>query len=95
MEQMLRGLDPGNQHKEERHRFLLVVNPSLEVTSKLHAGYANLPEAAQTVDIVRALLPAMQKGSTVRVVVGYQLQCAILENGWPQSAQGISGTLRR
>eukprot|EP00959_Pyramimonas_sp_CCMP1952_P291129 6089912-Pyramimonas_sp.AAC.1 len=55
MEHMLRGLDPGNQHKDERHRFLLVDNPSLEVTSRLHAGCANLPEAAQTVDIVRAL----------------------------------------
>ena len=61
--------------------FLLTHNPSLEVTSKLHAGYANLLEAAQTVDIMRALLPAMEEGVTVRVVIGYQLQCAILENG--------------
>eukprot|EP00959_Pyramimonas_sp_CCMP1952_P236531 4943138-Pyramimonas_sp.AAC.1 len=64
MEKTLRGQMPVNQCKEERHRFLLVENPSLEVTSRLHAGYANLPEAAQTVDIVRALLPAMQNGTS-------------------------------
>eukprot|EP00959_Pyramimonas_sp_CCMP1952_P120506 2519703-Pyramimonas_sp.AAC.1 len=48
MEYVLRGLDPGNQRKEARHRLLLVDIPSLEVTSRLHAGCANLPEAAQT-----------------------------------------------
>eukprot|EP00959_Pyramimonas_sp_CCMP1952_P097008 2027751-Pyramimonas_sp.AAC.1 len=77
---MLRDLAPEPQGPEERHRFPLVDNPPLEVTSNLHSGYANLPEAAQTVDIVRALLPAMRNGTTVRVVVGYQLQCAVLEN---------------
>eukprot|EP00959_Pyramimonas_sp_CCMP1952_P245018 5120723-Pyramimonas_sp.AAC.1 len=37
----------------------------------------------------------MEGGVTVRVVVGYQLQRAILENGWPQSARSVSGTLRQ
>eukprot|EP00959_Pyramimonas_sp_CCMP1952_P136420 2854691-Pyramimonas_sp.AAC.1 len=68
LEKMLRGLAPAPHRPEERHRFLLVDNPSLEVTSRLHSGYANLPETAQTVDIVRALLPAMKNGTTVRVV---------------------------
>eukprot|EP00959_Pyramimonas_sp_CCMP1952_P417026 8737087-Pyramimonas_sp.AAC.1 len=89
MENMLRDLMPGSHREEERHRFLLVDNPSLEVTSRLHAGCANLPEAAQAVDIVRALLPAINKGAAVRVVVGYQLQCAVLEKGWPQSERNI------
>eukprot|EP00959_Pyramimonas_sp_CCMP1952_P016368 347082-Pyramimonas_sp.AAC.1 len=35
----------------------------------------------------------MEKGTTVRVVVGYQLQCAVLENGWPQTGRSISGAL--
>eukprot|EP00959_Pyramimonas_sp_CCMP1952_P058699 1225676-Pyramimonas_sp.AAC.1 len=35
----------------------------------------------------------MENGTTVLVVVGYQLQCAVLENGWPQSGSSISGTL--
>eukprot|EP00959_Pyramimonas_sp_CCMP1952_P173532 3626254-Pyramimonas_sp.AAC.1 len=30
MEHRLRGLDPGDQRKEERHRLLVVDNPSLE-----------------------------------------------------------------
>eukprot|EP00959_Pyramimonas_sp_CCMP1952_P267643 5595958-Pyramimonas_sp.AAC.1 len=37
----------------------------------------------------------MKEGATVRVVVGYQLQGAILENGWPQSSRSISGALRQ
>eukprot|EP00959_Pyramimonas_sp_CCMP1952_P348833 7308564-Pyramimonas_sp.AAC.1 len=35
----------------------------------------------------------MEKGAAVLVVVGYQLQCAVLENGWPQTGRSISGTL--
>eukprot|EP00959_Pyramimonas_sp_CCMP1952_P451013 9442985-Pyramimonas_sp.AAC.1 len=35
----------------------------------------------------------MEKGATVLVVVGYQLQCDVLENGWPQTGRSISGTL--
>eukprot|EP00959_Pyramimonas_sp_CCMP1952_P271752 5682184-Pyramimonas_sp.AAC.1 len=35
----------------------------------------------------------MRNGTTVRVAVGYQLQCAVLENGWPQSGRSISGAL--
>eukprot|EP00959_Pyramimonas_sp_CCMP1952_P437213 9154239-Pyramimonas_sp.AAC.1 len=76
MEKMLRDLMPGTHRKEERHSFLLVDNPSLEATSRLHAGYANLPEAAQAVHIARALLPAIHRGASVRVAVGYQLQRA-------------------
>eukprot|EP00959_Pyramimonas_sp_CCMP1952_P392209 8218480-Pyramimonas_sp.AAC.1 len=45
---LLRDLQPTPQHPDERHRFLLVDNPSLEVSSNLHSGCANLPEAAQT-----------------------------------------------
>eukprot|EP00959_Pyramimonas_sp_CCMP1952_P212546 4447342-Pyramimonas_sp.AAC.1 len=37
----------------------------------------------------------MGSGATVRIVVGYQLQCAVLENGWPQTGRGISGALGR
>eukprot|EP00959_Pyramimonas_sp_CCMP1952_P009759 203650-Pyramimonas_sp.AAC.1 len=66
MHKMPSNLDPGKQSAEEWHQFLLVDNPSLEVTSKLHAGCANLLEAAQRVDIIRALLPAMEEGVTVR-----------------------------
>eukprot|EP00959_Pyramimonas_sp_CCMP1952_P361577 7572631-Pyramimonas_sp.AAC.1 len=35
----------------------------------------------------------MRNGTTVRVVVGYQLQCAVPENGWPQTGRRISGAL--
>eukprot|EP00959_Pyramimonas_sp_CCMP1952_P257057 5370731-Pyramimonas_sp.AAC.1 len=66
---MLRDLAPGPHREEERRRFLLVDNldnPSLEVTSRLHSGYANLQEAAQTVDIARALLLAIKDGTAVR-----------------------------
>eukprot|EP00959_Pyramimonas_sp_CCMP1952_P278538 5823778-Pyramimonas_sp.AAC.1 len=80
LEKLLRELAPEPQSPKERHRFLLVDSPSLEVTSNLHSGRANLPEAAQTVGVVRALLPAMKNSTTVRAVVGYQLQCAVLEN---------------
>eukprot|EP00959_Pyramimonas_sp_CCMP1952_P349396 7321027-Pyramimonas_sp.AAC.1 len=45
---MLRNLDPGKQPAGERHRFLLVDNPSLEVTSKLHAGYHTRPPPRNT-----------------------------------------------
>eukprot|EP00959_Pyramimonas_sp_CCMP1952_P087215 1824598-Pyramimonas_sp.AAC.1 len=37
----------------------------------------------------------MSEGVSVRVVVGYQLQCAVLEKGWPQSGSSISGALRQ
>eukprot|EP00959_Pyramimonas_sp_CCMP1952_P445304 9323842-Pyramimonas_sp.AAC.1 len=90
MENMLRDLAPGSHREEERRRFLLVDNPSLEATSRHHSGCANLPEAAQAVDIVRALLPAIDNGAIVRVVVDYQLQRAVLETGWPQSGRSIS-----
>eukprot|EP00959_Pyramimonas_sp_CCMP1952_P224899 4702684-Pyramimonas_sp.AAC.1 len=93
METLLRDLQPPPQPSDERHQFLLVDNPSVEVTSNLHSGYANIPEAAQTVDVVRALLPAMEKGASVLVVVGCQLQCAVLEKGWPQSGRSIAGSL--
>eukprot|EP00959_Pyramimonas_sp_CCMP1952_P160267 3352179-Pyramimonas_sp.AAC.1 len=93
METLLRDLQPPSQHPEERHRFLLVDNPSVEVTSNLHSDYANTPEAAQVVDVARALLPAMEQGTTVLVVVGHQLQCAVLEKGWPQSGRSIIGSL--
>eukprot|EP00959_Pyramimonas_sp_CCMP1952_P442918 9272058-Pyramimonas_sp.AAC.1 len=35
----------------------------------------------------------MENGTTVLVVVGYQLQCTVLENGWPQSGRSINGSL--
>eukprot|EP00959_Pyramimonas_sp_CCMP1952_P297733 6228342-Pyramimonas_sp.AAC.1 len=38
-------------------------------------------------------MPAMEKGTTVLVVVGYQLQRAVLEKGWPQSGRSIIGPL--
>eukprot|EP00959_Pyramimonas_sp_CCMP1952_P201061 4204909-Pyramimonas_sp.AAC.1 len=38
-------------------------------------------------------MPAMEEGTTVLVVVGYQLQCAVLEKGWPQSGRSIIGSL--
>eukprot|EP00959_Pyramimonas_sp_CCMP1952_P373099 7813725-Pyramimonas_sp.AAC.1 len=33
------------------------------------------------------------KGATVLLVVGHQLQCAVLERGWPQSGRSIIGPL--
>eukprot|EP00959_Pyramimonas_sp_CCMP1952_P282330 5901027-Pyramimonas_sp.AAC.1 len=38
-------------------------------------------------------MPAMEEGATVLVVVGYQLQCAVLEKGWPQSGRSVIGSL--
>eukprot|EP00959_Pyramimonas_sp_CCMP1952_P316858 6632328-Pyramimonas_sp.AAC.1 len=35
----------------------------------------------------------MEKGATVLVVVGYQLQCAVLKNGWPQTGRNLGGAL--
>ncbi len=78
----------------DKHRFLMVHAPSWEVTSELQPGFANLPEAAQAVDIVLALLPELHKGTTARIVVGYQLQTAILMDGWPQGPRHLSGVLR-
>eukprot|EP00959_Pyramimonas_sp_CCMP1952_P087935 1839983-Pyramimonas_sp.AAC.1 len=72
----------------------MVHTPSWEVTSELQPGFANLLEAAQAVDIVRALLPELNKGTTVRIVVGHQLQTAILMDGWPQGSRHLSGVLR-
>eukprot|EP00959_Pyramimonas_sp_CCMP1952_P016542 350651-Pyramimonas_sp.AAC.1 len=41
----------------------------------------------------RALLPELNKGTAVRIVVGYQLQTAILMDGWPQGPRHLSGVL--
>eukprot|EP00959_Pyramimonas_sp_CCMP1952_P033422 701658-Pyramimonas_sp.AAC.1 len=77
-----RGASASRSHRQRRHASnpLEIDDLSLGVASKLHAGCADLLEAAQTVDIILALLPAMKEGAAVRFVVGYQLQCAILEN---------------
>ena len=79
----------------DKHRYLLVDNPSLEVTSPLHSGYANLSEAAIAVDLVRTLDPLLERGLSVRVVAGYQLQRTLLLDGWPTNKDYFANSLRR
>ncbi|CAK0863567.1 unnamed protein product, partial [Prorocentrum cordatum] len=81
------GLHPHvqNTHVNDGRRTLLVDNKWYELTSLLAEGCASIPEAALTVDLVRALLPTLEDGLTVKVAVPYRLQKGILKHVLPLS----------
>ncbi|CAK0837138.1 unnamed protein product, partial [Prorocentrum cordatum] len=67
---------------EGARRTVLVDNRSYELTSPPAEGCANVPEAAITVDLARAVLPELGEGLSVKVIVPCRLQKGILEDGW-------------